>query len=88
MTYLISPLKHGFRSKQSCEAKLISFTQEIFENLEDEKQADLFIMDFSKAFDKVDHNLLIYKLFNLGVILKISILDKVIFFKTEISLIQ
>ena len=27
-------------------------------------------MDFSKAFDKVDHNLLIYKLFNLGVNLK------------------
>ena len=24
-------------------------------------------MDFSKAFDKVDHNLLIYKLFNLGI---------------------
>ena len=31
------------------------------------KQTDLIIMDFSKAFDKVDHNLLIYKLFNLGV---------------------
>ena len=27
-------------------------------------------MDFSKAFDKVDHSLLIYKLFNLGVNLK------------------
>ena len=27
-------------------------------------------MDFSKAFDKVDHNLLIHKLFNLGVNLK------------------
>ena len=31
------------------------------------KQTDLIIMEFSKAFDKVDHNLLIYKLFNLGV---------------------
>ena len=27
-------------------------------------------MDFSKAFDKVDHSLLIYKLFNFGVNLK------------------
>ena len=27
-------------------------------------------MDFSKTFDKVDHKLLIYKLFNLGVNLK------------------
>ena len=34
-------------------------------------QTDLIVMDFSKAFDKVDHNLLIYKLFNLGVNLKV-----------------
>ena len=34
------------------------------------KQTDLIVTDFSKAFDKVDHNLLIYKLFNLGVNLK------------------
>ena len=67
---ILSPFQHGFRSKHSCETQLISFTQEIFDNLEDGKQTDLIIMDFSKAFNKVDHNLLIYKLFNLGVNLK------------------
>ena len=76
MTYLDSnniliPFQHGFRSKHSCETQLISFTQEIFDNLENEKQTDLNVMDFSKAFDKVDHNLLMYKLFNLGVNLKV-----------------
>ena len=67
---ILNPFQHGFRSKHSCETQLISFTQEIFDNLEKEKQTDLIVMDFSKAFDKVDHNLLIYKLFNLGVNLK------------------
>ena len=42
----------------------------MFDNLEAGKQTDLIVMDLSKAFDKVDHNLLIYKLFNLGVNLK------------------
>ena len=55
-----------FLSKHSCETQLVNFTQEIFDNLEIGKQTDLIIMDFSKAFDKVDHNSLIYKLFNLG----------------------
>ena len=67
---ILNPFQHGFRSKHTCETQLISFTQEIFDNLEKEKQTDLIVMDFSKAFDKVDHNLLIYKLFNLGVNLK------------------
>ena len=65
MTYfdynkIINPFQHGFRSKHSFETQLISFTQEIFDNLENEKQTDLIVMDFSKTFDQVDHNLLIY----------------------------
>ena len=53
---LLNPFQHGFRSKHSSESQLVSFTQEIFDNLENYKQTDLIIMDFSKAFDKVDHN--------------------------------
>ena len=64
---LLSPFQHGFRSTHSCESQLVNFTQEIFDNLENGKHTYLIIMDFSKAFDKVDHNLLIYKLFNLGI---------------------
>ena len=67
---LLTPFQHGFRSKHSCETQLISFTQEIFDNLENGKLSDLIIMDFNKAFDKVHHKLLIYKLFNMGVNLK------------------
>ena len=53
---LLNSFQHGFRSKHSCETQLVNFTQEIFDNLENGKQTDLIIMDFSKAFDKVDHN--------------------------------
>ena len=67
---LLNPFQHGFRSKHSCETQLIGFTQKLYDNVEAGKQTDLIVMDFSKAFDKVDHNLLVYKLFNLGVNLK------------------
>ena len=64
---LLSPFQHVFRSKHSCETQVVNFTQEFLYNLENGNHTDLIIMDFSKAFDKVDHNLLIYKLFNLGI---------------------
>ncbi len=64
---LLNPFQHGFRSKHSCETQLISFSQEIYDNLEAGKQTDLIVMDLSKAFDKVDHELLVFKLLKLGV---------------------
>ena len=67
---LLSPFQQSFRSKHSCETQLVSFTQEIFDNLEDSKQTDLIVIYFSKTFDKVDHNQFIYKLFNYGIDLK------------------
>ena len=41
---------------------LIEFIDDVTRNLDDGKQTDVLIMDFSKAFDKVSHNLLIHKL--------------------------
>ena len=66
---LLSQYQHGFRSEHSCESQLISFTQEVYDidNLEKDNQTDIIVMDFSKAFDKVDHNKLLYKLSALGI---------------------
>ena len=59
---LVKPVPtYGFRSEHSCESQLISFTKEVYDNLENGNQTDIIIMDVSKAFDKVDHNKLIYK---------------------------
>ena len=64
---LLSQYQHGFRSKHSCETQIISFTQEVHDNLEQGQQTDVIVMDFSKAFDKVDHHKLISKLYRLGI---------------------
>ena len=52
---MLSQYQHGFCSEHSCES-LSSFTQEVYDNLESGNQTDIIVMDFSKAFDKVDHN--------------------------------
>ena len=56
---LFSQYHHGFRSKHSCESQLTSFTQEVYDNLENGNQTNIIVTDFSKSFDYVDHNKLI-----------------------------
>ena len=55
-------LQHGFRKARSCETKLIYCMQELAKSNNCCKQIDLIIMDFAKAFDKVLHCRLLYKL--------------------------
>jgi hypothetical protein len=62
-----SILQHGFRSKRSCETQLIEFIDEVTINMSAGKQTDVLIMDFSKAFDKVSHSLLVHKLDHYGI---------------------
>ena len=54
--------QHGFRSRGGCETQLIQFTQDLYDTLNQGGQTDVIIMDFSKAFDKVDHQRLLLKL--------------------------
>ena len=56
---ILHPLQHGFRKNYSCETQLLSLFQDLSSN---PSQIDLIIMDFSKAFDKVPHRRLNYKL--------------------------
>ena len=60
-------LQHRFRSKLSCETQLLTFTQEFFDSMASGKQTDVAVIDFSKAFDKVDHQRLILKLKRMGI---------------------
>jgi retron-type reverse transcriptase len=59
---ILSPYQHGFRSQHSCETQLIGFSQEVHDNLQQGQQTDIIVMDYSKAFDKVDHHKLLLKL--------------------------
>ena len=64
---ILYPLQHGFRSKRSCETQLVEFVDDITINMSNGKQTDILIMDFSKAFDKVSHSLLVHKLHHYGI---------------------
>ena len=64
--------QHGFRSRRSCETQLVQFIHDIALNLDKgyskgHKQTDVIVMDFAKAFDKVPHKRLLYKLDHYGV---------------------
>ena len=52
---ILYDLQHGFRSKRSCETQLTMRIEEIHRNLKEGKQTDIILLDFSKAFDKVNH---------------------------------
>ena len=56
---ILYALQHGFRENLSCDTQLLSLFQDLSSN---PSQTDMIIMDFSKAFDKVPHRRLQYKL--------------------------
>ena len=60
-------LKHGFRSKLSCETQLVKFVRDLAENIYAGHQMDVVVMDFSKAFDRVGQKRLLTKLQGYGV---------------------
>ena len=60
--YILCPQQHGFRRMRSCETQLLEFMEKLSESTEKGLQTDIVILDFTKAFDKVNHNLLLHKL--------------------------
>ena len=59
---LLSQNQHGFRRHLSCESQLIMLCQDVMASIDKRNNVDLAFIDFSKAFDKVQHSLLIHKL--------------------------
>lgn len=63
---IISPHQHGFLKGKSTVTNLLEFISFIFSSFQSKLQTDVIYTDFSKAFDRVDHRLLLLKLDLIG----------------------
>ena len=64
---LLPSNQHGFLSGRSTLSQLLSQTETIIRALESRNDLDSVYLDFSKAFDKVDHSILCSKIKALGI---------------------
>lgn len=64
---IITESQHGFRSGKSTTSAMLSFINQIYNTLGSRKSAIGVFYDFTKAFDMVNHSLLINKLKQLGI---------------------
>ena len=58
----LTDLNHGFRYGYTTETQLLITTQDLLSAYDNDKQVDMTILDFSKAFDTVPHDQLLAKL--------------------------
>jgi len=61
-TKIVSPYQHSFLSYRSTTTILLEFTRYVYESFSNDSQWDVIYTDLSKAFDKLNNNLLLIKL--------------------------
>ena len=59
--------QYGFRKKSSTHVALLTFIDKVIEAIENDEYAIGVFLDFSKAFDTVDHEILLSKLDHYGI---------------------
>ena len=58
----MDPKQHGSRENRSTLSQLLVHYDQIIEGLENGENIDVIYLDFKKAFDKVDHGILLHKM--------------------------
>ena len=64
---LFNPSQHGFHAGRSCLNQQIAHLDRILSLIEEGANVDVIYLDFAKAFDKVDHSVLLHKLKCFGI---------------------
>ena len=64
---ILSDEQYGFRQGRSCMSQLINHYENLITILEENTNADSLYLDMSKAFDKVDHSILLKKMKAMGI---------------------
>ena len=59
---LINPSQHGFLKARSCLTNMLCFLEDVTKWLDEGSPVDIIYLDFKKAFDKVPHQRLLFKL--------------------------
>jgi len=64
---ILTDNQFGFKSKHSCESQLLITINDIAKGIDNNLLIDAAILDFSKAFNRVAHYRLLYKLDYYGI---------------------
>ncbi|KAK3893477.1 hypothetical protein Pcinc_002696 [Petrolisthes cinctipes] len=66
-TDMMNNNQHGFRAGCSCLTQLLAHYEKVLTSLENNKDVDVVYLEFAKAFDKVDHGILLHKPRQMGI---------------------
>ena len=64
---LLNNIQHGFRIGWSCLSALLNVFDNLMNMIDSSTTVDMIYLDFSKAFDMVDHGIVLHKLRDLGI---------------------
>ena len=64
---ILHEMQYGFRQGRSCEHALLKAKQVLLDSLSRRQVSLLLLIDFSKAFDMVEHSILLKKLEHYGI---------------------
>ena len=64
---LLPESQHGFRPNRSTISQLLEQYEQILQALGSKHNLDIIMLDYAKAFDKINHSILLFKLKKLGI---------------------